>query len=249
MMAVDTVKPTYVYGLVRADTSLPEGLTGLGPSGKVSTIVHGRVAAIISDVPVDRPLGVRGDLLAHETVLDAVAAGATVVPMRFPAVVEEDAVVDELLAPNEDRFVTLLDDLEDRVQFTLSGRYEQDAVLREILVGDPEIAALREKVRRLPDDASYYDRVRLGELVVQALEDRRDGEAAAIVDRLAPFAVATTSNPPGAPEDVLNAAFLVERERQWEFEDAVESVGEDLAGRIRLRLLGPVAPYDFVDEE
>ena len=212
--------------------------------------MHGRVAAIISDVPVDRPLGVRGDLLAHETVLDAVAAGATVVPMRFPAVVEEDAVVDELLAPNEDRFVTLLDDLvEDRVQFTLSGRYEQDAVLREILVGDPEIAALREKVRRLPDDASYYDRVRLGELVVQALEDRRDGEAAAIVDRLAPFAVATTSNPPGAPEDVLNAAFLVERERQWEFEDAVESVGEDLAGRIRLRLLGPVAPYDFVDEE
>ena len=249
MMSVDAVKPTYVYGLVKADTSLPDGLKGLGPSGRVSTIVHGRVAAIISDVPANRPLGVRGDLLAHETVLDAVAAGAAVVPMRFPAVVEEDAVVEELLAPNEDRFVTLLDDLEDRVQFTLSGRYEQDAVLREILVGDPEIAGLREKVRRLPEDASYYDRVRLGELVVQALEDRRDGEAAAIVERLAPFAVATTSNPLGAPEEVVNAAFLVERERQREFEDAVEAVGEDLVGRIRLRLLGPVAPYDFVDEE
>jgi len=249
MMPVEAVKPTYVYGLVKADTCLPDGLTGLGPSGVVSTIVHGRVAAIISDVPVDRPLGVRGDLLAHETVLDAVAAAAAVVPMRFPAVVEEHAVVEELLAPNEDRFVTLLDDLEDRVQFTLSGRYEQDAVLREILMGDPEIAGLREKVRKLPDDASYYDRVRLGELVVQALEDRRDGEAAAIVERLAPFAVATTSNPPGAPEEVVNAAFLVERERQREFEDAVDAVGADLVGRIRLRLLGPVAPYDFVDED
>jgi len=42
---------------------------------------------------------------------------------------------------------------------------------------------------------------------------------------------------------------LVERERQEEFEDAVEGVGEELAGRVRLRLLGPVAPYDFTPEE
>ena len=90
MTAVDPVKPTYVYGLVKADTTLPEGLAGLGPSGRVSTIVHGHVAAIVSDVPVGRPLGARGDLVAHETVLDAVASRSAVVPMRFPAVVEED---------------------------------------------------------------------------------------------------------------------------------------------------------------
>ena len=132
MMETDAVKPTYVYGLVRADTTLPDGLAGLGPSGRVTTIVHGHLAAIVSDVPVGRPLGVRGDLVAHETVLDAVAGRAAVVPMRFPAVVEEHAVVDELLAPNEDRFLTLLDGLENRIQFTLTGRYEQDAVLREI---------------------------------------------------------------------------------------------------------------------
>ena len=249
MTPPDAVKPVYVYGLVKADTTLPAGLTGLGPSGRVSTIVHGRVAAIVSDVPVDRPLGVRGDLIAHEAVLDTVAAAGAVVPLRFPAVVEEDAVVDELLEPNEDRFVTLLDDLEDRVQFTLTGRYEQEAVLQEILIGDPEIADLRQKVRTLPEDASYYDRVRLGELVVRALEDRRDAEAADIVERLALCAVATASNPLGAPEEVVNTAFLVERERQREFEDAVEAAGETLVGRIRLRLLGPIAPYDFVDEE
>jgi hypothetical protein len=248
-MGIDAVKPTYVYGLVKADTPIPDGLAGLGPSGRVSMIVHGRIAALVSDVPVDRPLGLRGDLVAHETVLDTVAAGAAVVPLRFPAVVEEDAVVEELLRPNEDRFVTLLDDLEDRSQFTLTGRYEPDAVLREILDGDPEIAALRAKVRTLPGEASYYDRVRLGELVVQALEDRRDAEAAGIVEKLVPFAAATVSNPPGDPEDVINTAFLVDRDRQREFEDAVEAAGEALIGRIRLRLLGPLAPYDFVDEE
>src|SRR5918999_12836 len=81
--------PTYVYGLIASDTELPDGLEGLGPSGKVSKIAHGEVAAIVSDVPVDRPLGMRKDLLAHEAVVDAVAASSTVLPMRFPAVVQE----------------------------------------------------------------------------------------------------------------------------------------------------------------
>jgi hypothetical protein len=248
MNPVEAESPTYVYGLIKADAMLPKGLTGLGPSGQVSTITHGRVAAIVSDVPVDRPLGVRGDLVAHEAVLDALAAQGAVVPMRFPAVVEEHAVVDELLAPNEDHFVELLDSLEGRAQFTLTGRYEQDAVLREVLQGDEEIQALREKVRELPEDASYYDRVRLGELIVRALEQRRDVEGAGIIERLEPFAVATVSNQLAAPEDVVNVAFLVERDRQEEFENAVDGVGEELVGRVRLRLLGPVAPYDFIPQ-
>ena len=249
MNPVVTELPTYVYGLIKADTEIPDGLTGLGPSGRVSTIAHGRVAAVVSDVPLDRPLGLRGDLVAHETVLDSLATEGAVVPMRFPAVVEEHAVVDELLVPNEDHFAALLDSLEGRAQFTLTGRYEQDAVLREVLEGDEEIRSLREKVRDLPEDAAYYDRVRLGELIVRALEQRRETEGADIVERLEPFVVATVSNQLAAPEDVVNVAFLVEWERQEEFEHAVEGVGEELVGRVRLRLLGPVAPYDFTPEE
>ncbi|TQM38484.1 GvpL/GvpF family gas vesicle protein [Pseudonocardia cypriaca] len=240
---------TYVYGLVGADTDLPDDLKGLGPSGRVTTVTHGKVAAIVSDVPVDRPLGTRDDLLAHEAVVDTVAATTAVLPMRFPAVVEEKGVVEELLGPHHDRFVAVLGELEGRVQFTLKGRYEQEPVLREVIEADPEIRALQEKVRDLPEDASYYDRVRLGELIVAALEERRDDESAQMLRRLEPFAAGTVANQPGQPDDVVNAAFLVERERAAEFESAVEDLGRDLAGRVRLRLLGPLAPYDFVPEE
>ena len=240
---------TYVYGLVGADTDLPDDLKGLGPSGRVTTVTHGQVAAIVSDVPVDRPLGTRDDLLAHEAVVDTVAATTAVLPMRFPAVVEEKGVVEELLGPHHDRFVAVLGELEGRVQFTLKGRYEQEPVLRELIEGDPEIRALQEKVRDLPEDASYYDRVRLGELIVAALEEQRDDEAAQMLQRLEPLAAGTVANQPGQPDDVVNAAFLVERERAAEFESAVEDLGRDLAGRVRLRLLGPLAPYDFVPEE
>jgi hypothetical protein len=243
------LRPRHVYGLIKADSGVPDGLRGLGPSGRVSTIAHGRVAAIVGDIPLDRPLGVRGDLVAHQAVLDAVARRVAVVPMRFPSVIEEDAVAAELLAPNEDYFLALLEELEGCAQFTVTGRYEQDAMVREIVASDDEIRALSDAVRELPEDASYYERVRLGELIVQALDERRRIEGAQIVERLRPFAVTTTSNPLTAPEEVVNEAFLVERKRQQRFDDAIEEMGKELVGRVRLRLLGPVAPYDFTGGE
>jgi hypothetical protein len=243
------VSAVYVYGLVSADTELPEGLEGLGPTGRLWTIEHGDVAAVVGDLPVDRPLGTRADLLAHEGVVDGLAAVAAVLPMRFPAVVEEQGVAEELLAPHHDRFVADLAELEGRVQFTLKGRYQEDVVVREVVESDEEIGALRERVSELPEDASYYDRVRLGELVVSALEARRDQEAGQMLQRLEPFAVATAPHTPAQPDDVVDVAFLVEREKQKAFEDAVEDLGRDLDGRVRMRLLGPLAPYDFVTAE
>ena len=242
-------EPTYVYGIVPADAEIPQDLRGLGPSGKVETISHGRVAALVGDVPPDRALGTRDDLVAHETVVDTVAARTTVLPMRFPAVVLEEGVVEELLAPNEEFFAEALHDLEGRQQFTLKGTYEEETVLREVLEGNEEVRTLRERVRDLPEDASYYDRVRLGELVVGALQELREVDAARIVERIEPVVVDLVLREPTAPEEVVNVAFLVDRSKVEEFESTVEDVGREFAGRVRLRLLGPIAPYDFVPAE
>ena len=77
------MSPTYVYGVVAADTALPEGLHGVGPSGTVSLVADGKIAAVVGDVPLDRPLGNRDDLMAHKFVVDAIAGVTTVLPMRF----------------------------------------------------------------------------------------------------------------------------------------------------------------------
>lgn len=240
---------TYVYGLVSADAELPEDLVGLGPSGEVTTVAHEAVAAIVGDVPLDRPLGTRDDLVAHEAVVDAVAATTTVLPMRFPAVVEQEGVVEELLAPHHDQFVRALEQLEGKVQYTLKGSYEQDVLLQEIVEEDAGIRELQERIRGVPEDASYYDRVQLGELIVKALEERRDVDAADVLERIGEFAEAVSATTPTQPEDVVNAAFLVRRDAADEFEDAVEELGADTHTWLRLRLLGPLAPYDFIPQE
>ena len=48
--------------------------------------------------------------------------------------------------------------------------------------------------RTLPEDASYYDRVKLGELVVGELERRREGDAADVYERLEAIAHACSTS-------------------------------------------------------
>jgi hypothetical protein len=240
------VTATYVYGLVPADAELPDDLVGLGPSGSVSVVAHEGVAAVVGDVPTDRPIGTRDDLVAHESVVDRIAAVTTVLPMRFPAVIEDSSVVEELLAPHHETFARGLEALEGTVQYTLKARYDTDVLLQEILEEDAGARELQERIRGKDSDAAYYDRVKLGELIVKALEKRREVDATDIVERIGEVAEAVSTTTPTEPEEVVNAAFLVRRDAAEEFENEVEELGGDTHEWLRLRLLGPLAPYDFV---
>lgn len=236
----------YVYGIVPAETRLSEELRGTG-GGEVSLVRHGDVAAAVSEIPLEGPLGTRDDLLAHEGVVASLAAETTTLPLRFGAVVATaDAVVEEMLAPHHDWFADVLADLAGRREFTVVGAYVEDTVLREVLEEEPEVFELRERVRGLPEEAAYYDRIRLGELVVRALDDKRMADTDALVQALAPYAVAVAPREPAGEDTAADAAFLVSDEDRPQFEQAVDELGDRWAGRIRLRMLGPLAPYDFV---
>jgi hypothetical protein len=80
------------------------------------------------------------------------------------------------------------------------------------------------------------------------MKERRDADGRRVLERLQPFATDISTRPVAQPDDVLNAAFLVARDQVKQFDDAVEEVGRDLAGRVRFRVVGPLAPYDFVSE-
>jgi hypothetical protein len=64
---------------------------------------------------------------------------------------------------------------------------------------------------------------------------------------LAPHATVVAERAPAGSEGAVHVSFLVGRTRRPEFERAAEELGKQWDGRIRLRLLGPLAPYDFAE--
>jgi hypothetical protein len=53
----------------------------------------------------------------------------------------------------------------------------------------------------------------------------------------------------GTTDHVLDLALLVDRESLGVVERELEAIATDVHERIRLQLTGPLAPFDFVQEE
>jgi len=250
--------PTYIYGVTYAEASLPDDLEGLGPSGKVTRIISGQLAAVVGDIPLDRPLGLPDDYLKHEAVVNTIAQTDTVIPMRFGSVLKEIGVTEELLGPHQEHFLGLLREFDERNQYTLKSRYDQEGVVREVITDNENVRALYESVmekrrelqRRelspeLIEAAVRSDNIQLGELITKALEVRRRQDAELLLADLEPLAVTGKILDQEQPEDLVNAGFLVGRDRQQEFENRVDEVGARFP-LIFIRLIGPIAPFDFV---
>ncbi|MET9067023.1 GvpL/GvpF family gas vesicle protein [Streptosporangium sandarakinum] len=236
----------YVYGIVPADVETEPGTLGVN-DGEVTLVRHGEIAALVSDIVLDRPLGRPDDLLAHEQLLDATAAEVPVLPFRFGAVMTgPKEVVKELLAPHHDEFLAALEELEGRAEYVIKGRYVESVIIREVLDEIPEAERLREEVRGQPEEATWDARIRLGQMIGEAVAAKRDADTQELVEAVAPLCVAVSVREPTHEQDAAHVAVLVDEERQDEFDEALDDLGDRWAGRIDLRLLGPLAPYDFV---
>ncbi|MFI7603734.1 GvpL/GvpF family gas vesicle protein [Micromonospora sp. NPDC049366] len=237
----------FIYGIVPSDVEPTADAEGVGdPPGAVTAIRQGPVAALVSEVALEAPLGRPADLVAYQQLLDGTAAVAPVLPVRFGTVVTGPDAVADLLDAHGDRFADALDDLEGQVQYVVHGRYEEAELISALLAEDAAAADLADQVRGQPEEATREQRIRLGEMISQAVELRREAENRELLDRVGELAVSAVPRPPSSELDAVNVAFLVDADQEDEFLDAVEEFAEQRRDLVRTRLLGPLAPYDFV---
>jgi gas vesicle protein GvpL/GvpF len=237
----------YVYGVVPVGEEARPRLRGIDEA-EVEFVEHASVAAAVTEIALDRPPGRRAELVAHTRVVDALSALGPVLPVQFGSIIESaDAIVEELLGPEHDRFVELLDNLVGRHQLNLRADYVEEQILGEIVQNHPDIAELRRRTRQLPEGTLHPDLVRLGELVSLAVDSIRDQDAEAIMERVRPLVLDESSRGATGMNRVLDVALLVEDDGVPRLEDALETLAEAMHERIRLRLTGPLAPYDFAE--
>ncbi|MET8833788.1 GvpL/GvpF family gas vesicle protein [Micromonospora sp. NPDC004540] len=237
----------FLYGIVPSDVEPTPEAEGVGsPPGEVTAIRHGELAALVSEVGLEEPLGRPADLTAYERLLDGTAVVAPVLPIRFGTVVTGADAVEDLLAAHHDRFAAALDELEDRLQYTVHGRFDEQEFIAGFLAENRAAAALADEVRGRPEVESREQRIRLGEMISQAVELRREAENRDLIDAVGRYAVADAALPPSHELDAVRVSFLVVGDEEDEFIQAVEDFAERRRDVIRMRLIGPLAPYDFV---
>jgi hypothetical protein len=238
----------YVYGILPGDVEVEPGATGVGdPPGEVRIVRHRDLAALVSDIDPDLPLGRPEDLVAHEELLDASAEDVAILPLRFGAVLaSDDAVAEDLLGANYDEFSAALEQLDGYAEYVVKGRYVEDAVLREVLSEDPQAARLGEQIRDADPDATRELRMQLGEIINDAVTAKREDDTRVLGEAVRGIAAASLVREPTHELDAVYTALLVESSAVPDLEQAVQRLAGDWDGRIELRLIGPMAAYDFV---
>jgi hypothetical protein len=168
--------------------------------------------------------------------------------MRFGIVMDGDAVVRErLLIRHAAELRDLLARLEGNVQMMVKAYYAEDALLRDALASDPDLAQAATAVARVSVAEAQAERVQVGERVAAAVDAQRAAVESALLEALSPVAEAIQVDPPGGERVALSAQVLVARDSRAALDQRVSELGDALAGVVGFRYVGPLPPYSFAD--
>jgi hypothetical protein len=265
--ATEAGELVWAYCVMRAgdaEPALPDGIHGTGP---VERVEADGLAAVVSRVP-DSEFG--SDALQrnlndmpwlertareHEAVLDAALLATTIVPLRMCTVYEDAESARRMLIREKDALADALGFLEGRLEWSVKVLAPSDALIEiasaelEPDDDDPQPAS-----ERRGEGGAYMLRRRRERLLRQRAQSIAADVAEQVHARLQDWAIDAVTRPAQNRElsghdgeMLLNAAYLVERERSGELERLVaelEAHHRELG--ITIELTGPWPPYNFV---
>jgi hypothetical protein len=261
----------WAYCVLASDRAgaIADELEGVEPGTSVTILGEGRLAALISPVPLSQYDDERlrehlediewlaRTARAHESVLDQALRHATIVPLRLCTIYRDHDGVRRLLREREQLLSESLAAIEGCVEcgvkvFTSGAQPAQATAESELAAAGASEgeAGARPGTEYLLRRRQERDQ---GELARQRCARCAD----AVHERVAAVSQAANINAPQRPEThgregqmLLNGVYLVARGRIGEVEETVEALrGEWGPGGFEIELTGPWPAYNFISGE
>lgn len=233
----------YIYGIIEGGQGIDFGPIGLGEK-PVTTIGCGGLACVVSDSHLDVYVANAVNLAEHERVLERVMSDHVVLPMRFGTVAGDGREVELMLKRHGKSFLRMLKKMAGRVEVELEVMWkDMQAVFGEVLERNPAL----KKLKADPRAKSMEDTIMAGQMVFKLLQDKKKKESEGFLKTLKRVSEGCVINKNARDELVMNASFLVAKERIDLFDRALNSLDEKTGGRFVIKYIGPLPPYSFVE--
>ena len=246
-MEVALKEGKYLYCIIRLSEPRAFGPLGIGERGdELQTIFFNDIAAVTSNSPIVIYSLSRQNLLSHEKAIEEVMKEYTVLPIRFSTIAESEDKVRLILKKEYDNFKDLLNKLEGKKELGLKAIFKED-IYNYILEKYEEIKALKEKLQELPLEKTYYQRMEIGRMVEAALQNEKEVCKEDILNILSPLAWEIKTNNTYGERMIMNAAFLVEKYKEKDFDHGVSELDVKYSDRISFKYVVTVPPFNFVN--
>lgn len=115
-----------------------------------------------------------------------------------------------------------------------------------MLTESEDAAALRERLQDKPADATRNDRIALGEIFNNTIAEKRTADTRTVIAAVEELGFVVNPMRQTHEMDAVHVACLGERAKQSKLEETVGQLAGEWEDRVNMRLLGPLAAYDFV---
>jgi len=230
-----------------------DGLASLGKTaigGEVSDVFvvhHSELRAIASKVTTTILDATRENALAHEHVLERIMATRTIIPMSFGTIFRSEDDIRQMLKSIYPSLMEVLDRMEGKIEFGLKVSWDRERVIETLKREKEEIRQFTAELAKKRLQSTYLARMQLGRMIEQALTERIAELVKDIYESLRRVCVASTDNKPIGDKMIMNAAFLLEREKEGEFDKTVTEIAKRFENLLSFRYSGPWPPYNFVN--
>jgi hypothetical protein len=220
---------------------------GIGGRGdEVYTVHYEGLAAVVSNTPLIVYDPTRENVFAHEQINETVMREFTVLPMAFGALFRTEQDIVELIRTTDEALHDVFAKMEGKVEYGLKVNWDRDRVVAEIEEENEEIRNLKEQITSRATGSTYFARMQLGRLIESTLSEHADAYVRKVYSVLRDTAVASRANKPIGDKMIMNVAFLVERDREAEFDQKVKEIAGRYEGKLTFKYSGPWPPYNFV---
>jgi len=241
-----TGRGRYVYCIIRASQPLRFGAIGMDEQwADVYTINYKDMSAVVSDVPIAPLDSTRENVLAHERVNETVMREHTVIPMSFGTIFKTREDILELLRSAYEAFADVLNKMEDKLEFGLKVLWDRDEIVKVIEDEDEDIHRLKSEISS-QKGSTYFARMQYGRLIDTALQSRSERYVAEFLQRLRDVSVASRVNRAIGDKMIMNAAFLVQRNQEEQFDRRIKEIASQF-DKLTFKYTGPWPPYNFVN--
>jgi len=243
-------KGFYIYGFipVNYDVEQAHKLENI----EVHTIAFNKVTAIVSEKTVVdyQQLGTKTLatlLIDHQRTIESVMnmGFPTIIPMRFGTFANNNTEVIDLLEKGHDLLIETFEKTINLIEVDVVAMWADFSIILAEIAANPKVVELKNKIENSATTINDTEKIAVGYLVSKLLDGKKAEYSELIEETLKQYCLSTKKHEVMNDQMVSNTAFLLNKNQQESFENALDQLDETLKGKINFKLVGPLPYYSF----
>ncbi|WP_339227023.1 GvpL/GvpF family gas vesicle protein [Oceanobacillus sp. FSL K6-2867] len=238
----------YVFCGIQTDKKAGFGNVHFDSEDREIYTVHYKDAAmVVTRVPMKIYHPSKENLMMHQKVLSRVMETMdTVVPISFGNLFQSEEDVLALAESLYPQLVEIFPQIKGKIEVGLKVVGKKDWLEKSIKQNE-NVMKKKQIVHSKSEAAGYFDRIQLGEMAKDFFHSLQNDIKSEIHDSLSTLAEANQINDPIGEKMLLNAAYLIDSDKESQFDKKVNELHDSWQDKVDFKYTGPWPAYNFIN--